>query len=84
MDIEAEILLQADDELVAQMRRLEAVGVTLREMASGSEQTRTLMLVDRNGHVVLTCLVRLEPIEQVREMLNFYERAILDPQATRH
>lgn len=84
MDLQDEIHLIAEDDLVEQMHRLEALGVTLQEMPSPSTRLRTLVLVDRAGQILLACLVRLPVVEQVREMMTFYETAILSPQSTRH
>jgi hypothetical protein len=85
MDIRAEVTLLADEDLVERMARLEAMGVSVCELLpSPSPQTRTLALMSRENCILLACFVRLEPVDQVREMLEFYERAILNPEATRH
>ena len=79
-----EVTLHADDDLLEQLGRFEKLGVRLQEIPSPRTGTRTLILVDRSDNMLMTCLVRMEIMEQVREMLDIYEHAVLDPSATRH
>lgn len=79
-----EVMLHADDDLVDQLGRFEAMGVRLQEMTSPKTNLRTLILVDKADNILMTCLVRLEILDQVKEMLDIYEHAVLDPSATRH
>ena len=84
MNIDDEIVLLADQDLIDQLARLEALGVSLREMPHASPGARALVLVDNQSRVLLACIVRLDMIDQIREMLDFYEQAIINPGATRH
>ena len=79
-----EVTLHADDDLLEQLGRFEKMGVRLQEIPSPKTGTRTLILVDRSDNILMTCLVRMEVVEQVAEMLHVYEHAVLDPKATRH
>ena len=84
VDIIDEVTLHGDEDLVEQLARLETMGVRLSEMKSPRTNTRTLILIDRVDRVLMTCLVRMEILDQVREMLDIYETSVLDPKATRH
>lgn len=79
-----EVTLFADDDLVEQLARFEAMGVRLQEIPSPRTVARTLILVDKHDNILMTCLVRLEIMDQIKEMLAVYEHAVLDPKATRH
>lgn len=77
-------MLLADDALVEQMERLEAMGVRIQELEPSKSGARFLVLVGPDERLLMSCIVRLEVEDQVREMLDFYEDALLARWATRH
>lgn len=75
------VALYPGDKLLSFMARLETLGIKVREVLV--EGHRTMELVDRNGAIILSCVVRLRRIDQLREIQGIFEGALQLDQ-TRH